>query len=109
MHDIGCHVAWCPKYRRRVLEGAVRGHGGELIRRNATGRDEEIVALEFMLGHVHLFLRAHRLTLLRCAANQFKGFTCWIARSEFPRLRSRLPALWSLSLFVAPAGREHKT
>jgi len=38
-------------------------------------------------------------------ANQFKGYTSRILRKEFPRLKSRLPSLWSRSYFVSSTGR----
>jgi putative transposase len=37
-------------------------------------------------------------------ANQFKGSSSRVLRSEFPHLRSRLPTLWSRSFFVASVG-----
>jgi putative transposase len=43
----------------------------------------------------------------RCVAeivNRFKGRTSRILRQEFPKLRSRLPPLWSRSYFAATVG-----
>lgn len=40
----------------------------------------------------------------RSRANQFKGFTSRVLRSEFPHLKSRMPMLWSSWFFVASAG-----
>jgi putative transposase len=37
-------------------------------------------------------------------ANQFKGFTSPILRSQFPHLRSQLPTLWSSSYLAASVG-----
>ena len=37
-------------------------------------------------------------------AYRLKGYTSHALRREFPRLRSRLPSLWSRSYYVGTAG-----
>lgn len=104
VYDIGYHVVWCPKYRRPVLAGQVRDRCDELIRQKAAEHDWEVVALEIMPDHVHLFARTHPADSPSYVANQFKGFTSRVLRAEFPHLKSRLPTLWSRSFFVASVG-----
>ena len=104
MYDLGYHVVWCPKYRRPVLDGPVKTRCEELIRVRAAEHGWQIVALEVMPDHVHLFVKAHPHDSPSRIANQFKGFTSRILRQEFPHLRSRLPTLWSRSYFAATAG-----
>ena len=38
VYDLGLHVVWCPKYRRRVLGGRVAARLRELIEQKATER-----------------------------------------------------------------------
>jgi putative transposase len=97
-------VVWCPKYRRPVLGGRVKDRLEELIRAKADEHGWEIVALEVMPDHVHLFVKAHPKDSPSYVANQFKGLTSHHLRAEFPHLRSRLPTLWSRSYFVATVG-----
>ena len=104
VHDLGYHVVWCPKYRRPVLSGPVRGRCEELIRAKAAEHGWRIVALEIMPDHVHLFVKAHPSDSPSRIANQFKGSTSRALRAEFPHLRSRLPTLWSKSYFAATVG-----
>ncbi|WP_442946028.1 IS200/IS605 family transposase, partial [Nonomuraea sp. LPB2021202275-12-8] len=59
VYDLGYHVVWCPKYRRRVLGGRVKTRLEELIRAKAAEHDWEIVALEVMPDHVHLLVKPH--------------------------------------------------
>jgi putative transposase len=76
----------------------------ELIRAKADERGWEIVALEVLPDHVHLFVKPHPKNSPSYVANQFKGFTSHHLRAEFPHLRSQLPTLWSRSYFVATVG-----
>jgi putative transposase len=64
----------------------------------------EIVALEVMPDHVHLFLKAPPTHAPQHIANQMKGYTSHELRKEFPFLKSRLPFLWSRSYYVGSAG-----
>ncbi|MEU7896045.1 IS200/IS605 family transposase [Nonomuraea sp. NPDC049152] len=103
-YDLGYHVVWCPKYRRRVLVGRVKDRLEELIHAKAEEHGWEITALEVMPDHVHVFVKPHPKNSPSYVANQFKGYTSHVLRAEFPHLRSRLPTLWSRSYFVASVG-----
>jgi putative transposase len=104
VYDLGLHVVWCPKYRRPVLGGPVAARLEELIRAKADERGWEIVALEVMPDHVHLFVKHDAKSSASYVANQFKGFTSRVLRTEFPHLKSQLPTLWSSSYFAASVG-----
>jgi putative transposase len=104
VYDLGLHVVWCPKYRRRVLGGRVAVRLRELIEAKAAEKGWEIIALEVMPDHVHLFVKHEPKASASYVANQFKGFTSRVLRSEFVHLKSQMPTLWSSSFFVASAG-----
>ncbi|WP_370517025.1 IS200/IS605 family transposase [Streptomyces acidiscabies] len=93
-----------PKYRRPVLDGRVAERLDELIRAKADERGWEIVSLEVMPDHVHLFVRHDPKSSASYVANQFKGSTSGVLRTEFPHLKSRMPTLWSSSYFAASVG-----
>ncbi|WSA49897.1 IS200/IS605 family transposase [Nonomuraea fuscirosea] len=103
-YELGYHVVWCPKYGGPVLGGPVKARLEELIRVKADEHGWEIVALEVMPDHVHLFVKPHPKNSPSYVANQFKGFTSHHLRAEFAHLRSQLPTLWSRSYFVATVG-----
>jgi putative transposase len=102
--DLGLHVVWCAKYRRPVLTGAVAQRLRELIEAKAAEHQWRIVACEVMPDHVHLVVKTRPKDSPSYVANQFKGISSRVLRSEFPHLRSRLPTLWSRSFFVASVG-----
>lgn len=103
-YDLGYHVVWCAKYRRKVLTGQIAVRCDELIRSKCAEHDWQIVALEIMADRVYLFVKAHPKHSPSFVANQVKGFTSRHLRSEFESLRSRLPTLWSRSFLVASVG-----
>ncbi|USY23221.1 IS200/IS605 family transposase [Nocardiopsis exhalans] len=104
VYDLGLHVVWCSKYRRPVLGGRVAQRLEELIRSKAGERGWEIIAVEVMPDHVHLFVKHGPKASASYVANQFKGHTSRVLREEFPHLRSKLPTLWSSSYFAASVG-----
>ena len=98
------HVVWCPKYRRKVLVDAVAERLKAIIQEVCVSREATIEALEVMPDHVHLLVAVdpqfgiHRLVRL------LKGRSSRLLRQEFPRLKSRLPTLWTNSYFVSTTG-----
>jgi putative transposase len=98
------HFVWCPKYRRKVLVGPVETTLRRLIAAKVAELYCEIVALEVMPDHVHLFLKAPPTHAPQHIANQIKGYTSHELREKFPVLKSRLPSLWSRSYYVGSAG-----
>lgn len=104
VYDLRLHLVFCPKYRRSVLTGPVASRLEALIREKAAALEAEIVALEVMPDHVHLFVSVPPTYAPQHLANQVKGYSSRVLRQEFPHLKSRLPALWSRSYFVASTG-----
>ena len=98
------HVVWCPKYRRRVIEGAVDVRLKEIIREVCAERHCEIIELETMPDHVHLLVSVDPQYGVHRLVKQVKGRSSRLLRQEFPTLKSRLPTLWTNSYFVATVG-----
>jgi putative transposase len=98
------HVVWCPKYRRRVIEGAVDERLKEIIREVCAERRCEIVEMETMPDHVHLLVSVDPQYGVHRLVKQIKGRSSRLLRQEFPALKSRLPTLWTNSYFVATVG-----
>lgn len=100
--DLGYHVVWYPRFRRRTSRSAASCE--ELIRAKASGHGWPIVAPEIMPCHVHPFVKAHLSDSPSPIASQFTGFTLRRLRAELLHLRSRLSALRSRSHFAATVG-----
>ncbi|MDA8065362.1 MAG: IS200/IS605 family transposase [Thermaerobacter sp.] len=100
---INDHFVFCPRYRRCWLVGPVAARLAEIIHELASELNCNLVALEIMPDHCHLFLNAlpvHSPALLMA---RIKGRTSRQLRQEFPRLQ-RMRSLWTRSYFVSTAG-----
>jgi putative transposase len=95
---------WCPGYRRGVLGGRVAARVRGLIGRKATGRGWEVIAVGVMPDRVRLLVGHEPTASASCVANRFRGYPLGVLREELRHLRSRVPTLWSSSLFVASVG-----
>ena len=98
------HLVFCPKFRRKVLVGAVASRFEELAKERLGALGCALIAIETMPDHVHLFVTALPVHAPQHIVNQIKGYTSRILRTEFPELRRRLPSLWSRSYYVGSAG-----
>lgn len=98
------HVIWCPKYRRKVLIGAIADRLKELIHQSAIEHKSEVSELEIMPDHVHLLVEVDPQYGIHRLIKQIKGRTSRILRQEFQSIKSRLPTLWTNSYFVSTVG-----
>lgn len=104
VYDLGYHLVWCPKYRRPVLTGRVAARCEDLLREKAAEHGWEFISLQVMPDHVHAFIKTTPADSPAFVANQLKGYTSRLIRTEFPAVKSRIPTLWSRSYFVASVG-----
>ena len=98
------HVVWCPKYRRKVLIGAVETRLKEIIQDVCIEFKSEMIELEIMPDHVHLLVEVDPQFGIHRLVKNIKGRTSRILRLEFKHLKSRLPTLWTNSYFVSTVG-----
>lgn len=97
------HFVFCPKRRRKVLTGGVRERLIALIDLKAQELDWDVIALEVMPDHVHLFIGTDPDVSPTQVMHRLKGYTARILRDEFPELL-KLPSLWTRAYFVSTAG-----
>ncbi|SEG80661.1 putative transposase [Thermomonospora echinospora] len=98
------HVVWCPKYRRRVLDGPIEARLKEIVREVVAEKGAWLVELEVMPDHVHLLVEVDPQFGVHRLVKAIKGRSSRVLREEFPALKSRLPTLWTNSYFVATVG-----
>jgi putative transposase len=104
VHFMNYHFVWCPKYRRKVIIARIEKRLKELIKEKARELGCEIIELETMPDHIHLFIQAPPTIAPNRIIAGIKGYTSKILRQEFPELKSRLPTLWTRSYFVSTHG-----
>lgn len=101
VHSMEYHFVWCPKYRRKVLNGKIAKRCRQLIMEKAEDMDCRVISLEVMSDHVHLFIEGKPIMMPNGIIGQIKGYTSHELRKEFKELCTRLPTLWSRSYFVS--------
>jgi putative transposase len=69
----------------------------------ANEKQVEILALEVMPDHLHIFVSAYPQLEIHKLVKMMKGRSANILRKEFPELL-KIPSLWTRSYFVSTAG-----
>ena len=102
--NIGYHIVWCPKYRRKVLTGKIESRLKEILPQIAEDMECTIEKMEVMPDHIHIFLRGTPILPIHLIVKNLKGKSSRILRSEFPSLKSKLPNLWTRSYYCETIG-----
>lgn len=102
--NIGYHIIWCPKYRRKVLTNGVDERLKELLYNKSKELDCKIEEIEVMPDHVHIFLKAQPIHAPHFIISQLKGYTSKILREEYPFLKRKLPSMWTRSYYLETIG-----
>ncbi|NJK43755.1 MAG: IS200/IS605 family transposase [Pleurocapsa sp. SU_196_0] len=97
------HFVFCPKRRRKVLVNAVRDRLITLLNEKAIELGWQVIGLEVMPDHVHLFIGIAPSVAPDQVMFRLKGYTARVLRSEFSHLL-KMPSLWTRSYFVSTAG-----
>ena len=104
VYNIGYHIIWCPKYRRKVLVNGIDERCKELLLEKSAVNGWEIEKMEVMPDHVHIFLKATPSDSIAHIVSQLKGYTSFKLQEEFPLLKSKLPSMWTRSYYVETIG-----
>jgi putative transposase len=102
-YNLNYHFVWIPKYRRRILKGAVAEKLQQLIEGAAKRNGVEILSLSIQPDHIHLFISAPPRLSPAQLVNLFKGYTAKKLLELFPELRTK-HGLWTRSYYVGTAG-----
>ena len=103
-YNLGYHLIWCIKYRRKVLLDEIEVSFKKLMFEKAQDICVSIEQLEVMPDHIHIFVKAPPTYAPHYIVEQFKGYTPRLLRAKFRSLKSRLPTLWTRSYYVESVG-----
>jgi putative transposase len=98
------HIVFCPKYRRKVLIEPIDQRLQEIIVEVAQETHSEILATEVRPDQVHILCEVDPQLGIAAFIRRVKGQSSRLLRQEFPKLKSRLPTLWTNSTFCATVG-----
>jgi putative transposase len=105
-HKLMVHIVWLPKYRKRILKGALAMRIEELLRECAECNDWQIVELNIQLDHVHMILQFKPDISISKIVQLFKGKSSIIVRREFKELKEVYwgKSFWGDGFFVETVG-----
>ncbi len=108
VYIINSHLVWIPRYREKVLVGPIAERLEVLLNEIAARHDFEILAVEVMPDHVHLFVSAPPKFSPAEIVRLFKGLTSRRLKQEFLVLRrhywGRNATVWVEGYYVSTAG-----
>jgi putative transposase len=90
VYDTRYHLVWAPKYRKWVLQGAIRQRVKELFQEIAEHHSFELEELEVDKDHVHLFLSVPPKYSIGPVVGLFKAVSAKELREEYPAVRKQL-------------------
>ena len=98
------HVIFCPKYRRPILVDGVDVRLKEILHSVSDECGFDIIDMEVMPDHVHLIIDCDpEYGILQCIKHM-KHVSAITLRREFPKLKTRIPSMWTRSYFVSTVG-----
>ena len=98
------HFIWIPKYRKDILDNPkIKQLTLDTINELADTHNFEVLAIEIMPNHIHLFISALPKYSPSQLMNIIKGTTGRRISKHFPKL-SLKGSVWTRAYFVATAG-----
>ena len=97
------HFLWIPRRRRKVLTEKVKKSLKWLLLEKAKEIGLDILALEIMPDHVHLFVNAPPSLAPDQIMHRLKGYSSRRHRQTYTSL-IRIPSMWTRIYFVSTAG-----
>lgn len=102
------HIVWLPKYRKKVLAGAIKIRLEEVLRECAEVNNWEIQELNVQIDHVHIVIQLPpSISTATAKAVQFlKGISSKMLRAELPEIKKFLwgSDFWADGYFAETVG-----
>ena len=106
VYDTKYHLVWAPKYRKWILQGAIRQRVKELFQQIAEYHGFEIEESEIDKDHVHIFISFPPKYSIAKVVAILKAVSSREIREEFPKVKKQLwgGEFWEDGYFVRTVG-----
>jgi putative transposase len=106
-HKLMYHLVWIPKYRKRILRGALAARLKELFEQCSEVNGWRIDELNIQPDHVHMLIQVKPSMSISDIVQRFKGGSSRKVREEFPELEEFLwgDSFWSDGYFAESVGK----
>src|SRR5215813_3433172 len=105
-YDTAYHLVWSPKYRKKILQGAIAERVREMFTEIAEPYDITIEEMEVSLDHVHLFCSFPPRYSIAQVVTRFKSLSARAIFREYPQVKRRLwgGEFWEDGYFARTVG-----
>ena len=110
-HRLLYHLVFIPKYRRRVLDGALAARVRELFEQACLINDWQIQELGVQPDHLHLLIQLPPRQSVSSAVQVLKGGSSRILRSEFSDFAEFVwgKSFWASGFFAESVGQQQES
>ena len=105
-YDTAYHLVWSPKYRKRILTGALQVRVEQMFKEIAEVYDITIDEMEVSPEHVHLFCSFPPRYSIAQVVTRFKSLSARAVFREFPQFKRQLwgGEFWEDGYFARTVG-----
>ena len=106
VYNVGYHIVWSVKYRRRILRGKVAASLKSILEEVCFDKGFELKAIEIMPDHLHVFVSAKPKFSPTYIYKMLKGIGSRKLFLKHPEIRNLLwgKHLWNPSTYVETIG-----
>lgn len=106
VYNVGYHIVWSVKYRRRVLQDEVAESLKRILKEVCTDKGFVLEELDIMPDHLHVFVRAKPKFSATYIFKMLKGISSRRLFLKHPEIRGQLWGgyLWNPSTYVETVG-----
>jgi putative transposase len=108
--DCKYHLVWIPRYRKKVLDGNLRKHLGDVFKELASHRESQIHEGHLMGDHIHMLISIPPKYSVSQVVGYIKGKSAIrIARTYMgKRCNFKGQSFWARGYYAATAGRDEE-
>jgi putative transposase len=105
-YDTAYHLVWSPKYRKRILEGALATRVEQMFTEIADSYDITIEEMEVSPDHIHIFCSFPPRYSIAQVVGMFKSLSARAVFREFPQVKRKLwgGEFWEDGYFARTVG-----
>ena len=106
VYDTQYHLVWAPKYRKKILTGAVAERMRELLLEIASAYKIEIEEMEVSVDHVHIFCSFPPKLSITAVVTRLKSLSARAIFQEHPQVKRQLwgGEFWEDGYFARTVG-----
>jgi putative transposase len=106
VHNIGYHIVWSVKYRRKVILGDIEQSLKKILKNIAVEKGFLIKEMEIMADHIHIFASAKPKVSPSYIYKMLKGISARRLFIEYPEIKKQLwrGHLWNPSTYIETIG-----